>query len=233
MPIYALGDQEPTLPEVGHFWVAPDAHVIGRVVLAEDVGVWFGAVIRGDNEPIEIGARTNIQEGAMLHSDPGSPLIIGANVTVGHHAILHGCTVGNNALIGMGSHAAQQGKDRRELHYRRQCACDRGQRVSRLFADRRCAGEGGADPGPRYSREATGLGHALCCQLAPLRGRVAADRLIVGAADMPLTEVTPQKQLAWVGSRPIRAIALSPILRPNKRQSPSPAKARRRGHTRR
>src|SRR4051812_20438656 len=103
MPIYALGDQEPTLPEVGHFWVAPDAHVIGRVVLAEDVGVWFGAVIRGDNEPIEIGARTNIQEGAMLHSDPGSPLIIGANVTVGHHAILHGCTVGDNALIGMGA----------------------------------------------------------------------------------------------------------------------------------
>jgi carbonic anhydrase/acetyltransferase-like protein (isoleucine patch superfamily) len=103
MPIYALGDQEPTLPGVGHFWVAPDAHVIGRVVLAEDVGVWFGAVIRGDNEPIEIGARTNIQEGAMLHSDPGSPLIIGANVTVGHHAILHGCTVGDNALIGMGA----------------------------------------------------------------------------------------------------------------------------------
>src|SRR3954470_5403422 len=103
MPIYALGDQEPTLPEVGHFWVAPDAHVIGRVVLAEDVGVWFGAVIRGDNEPIEIGARTNIQEGAMLHSDPGSPLIIGADVTVGHHALLHGCTVGANTLIGMGT----------------------------------------------------------------------------------------------------------------------------------
>ena len=103
MPIYALGDQEPTLPEVGRFWVAPDAHVIGRVVLAEDVGVWFGAVIRADNEPIEIGARTNIQDGAMLHSDPGSPLRIGANVTVGHHAILHGCTVGENALIGMGA----------------------------------------------------------------------------------------------------------------------------------
>ena len=103
MPIYALDDQGPTLPEAGRFWVAPDAHVIGRVVLAEDVGVWFGAVIRGDNEPIRIGARTNIQEGAMLHSDPGSPLTVGADVTVGHHAILHGCTVGDNALIGMGA----------------------------------------------------------------------------------------------------------------------------------
>ena len=103
MPIYALDDQGPTLPEAGRFWVAPDAHVIGRVVLAEDVGVWFGAVIRGDNEPIRIGARTNIQEGAMLHSDPGSPLTVGADVTVGHHAILHGCAVGDNALIGMGA----------------------------------------------------------------------------------------------------------------------------------
>ena len=103
MPIYALDDQGPTLPEAGRFWVAPDAHVIGRVVLAEDVGVWFGAVIRGDNEPIRIGARTNIQEGAMLHSDPGSPLTVGMDVTVGHHAILHGCTVGAGALIGMGA----------------------------------------------------------------------------------------------------------------------------------
>lgn len=103
MPIYALDDQEPTLPEGGRYWVAPDAHVIGRVVLAEDVGVWFGAVIRGDNDPISIGAGTNIQEGAMLHSDPGSPLTVGAGVTVGHHAILHGCTVGSNSLIGMGA----------------------------------------------------------------------------------------------------------------------------------
>ena len=103
MPIYALDDQAPTLPGAGRFWVAPDAHVIGRVVLAEDVGVWFGAVVRADNDPIEIGARTNIQEGAMLHSDPGSPLRIGADVTVGHHAILHGCTVAANTLIGMGA----------------------------------------------------------------------------------------------------------------------------------
>lgn len=103
MPIYALDANIPELPRDGHFWVAPDAHVIGRVILGEDVGVWFGAVIRGDNEVMAIGARTNIQEGAMLHSDPGSPLTIGEDVTIGHHAILHGCTVGDGTLIGMGA----------------------------------------------------------------------------------------------------------------------------------
>ena len=91
MPIYALDDREPELPEPGRFWIAPDAHVIGRVRLGADVGVWFGAVLRGDGEPLEIGERTNIQEGAMLHADPGFPLVIGADVTVGHHAIMHGC----------------------------------------------------------------------------------------------------------------------------------------------
>ncbi|MDJ0390461.1 gamma carbonic anhydrase family protein [Roseomonas sp. E05] len=103
MPIYALDDILPTLPEEGRYWVAPDAHVIGDVTLAEDVGFWFGAVARGDNTPIRIGARTNVQEGAMLHADPGAPLTIGADVTVGHHAILHGCTVGDGSLIGMGA----------------------------------------------------------------------------------------------------------------------------------
>ncbi len=103
MPIYALDEQAPDLPEAGRFWVAPDAHVIGRVRLGADVGVWFGAVLRGDGEPLEVGERSNIQEGAMLHADPGFPLTVGADVTVGHHAILHGCTVGAGALIGMGA----------------------------------------------------------------------------------------------------------------------------------
>ena len=103
MPIYALDEVAPELPQAGRFWVAPDAHVIGRVRLGLDVGIWFGAVIRGDNEPIEIGARTNVQEGAMLHADPGFPLVIGPDVTVGRHAILHGCTVGAGALVGMGA----------------------------------------------------------------------------------------------------------------------------------
>jgi carbonic anhydrase/acetyltransferase-like protein (isoleucine patch superfamily) len=103
MPIYELDGQTPDLPEPGRFWVAPDAHVIGRVRLGADVGIWFGAVLRGDGEPLEVGERTNIQEGAMLHADPGFPLRIGADVTVGHHAIMHGCVVGAGALIGMGA----------------------------------------------------------------------------------------------------------------------------------
>ncbi|MFC7476439.1 gamma carbonic anhydrase family protein [Dankookia sp. GCM10030260] len=103
MPVYALNDLVPQLPEAGRYWVAPDAHVIGRVTLGLDVGVWFGAVIRADNDAMAIGARSNIQEGAMLHSDSGSPLTVGEDVTVGHHAILHGCTVGDCSLIGMGA----------------------------------------------------------------------------------------------------------------------------------
>jgi carbonic anhydrase/acetyltransferase-like protein (isoleucine patch superfamily) len=103
MPLYTLDDVSPTLPEAGRFWIAPDAHVIGRVRLGRDVGIWFGTVIRGDNEPIEIGEVTNIQEGCMLHTDPGAPMTIGAGCTVGHHAILHGCTIGENSLVGMGA----------------------------------------------------------------------------------------------------------------------------------
>src|SRR3712207_5153446 len=100
LPIYG---QAPELPGPGRFWVAPDAHVIGRVRLGTDVGVWFGAVLRGDGEPLEVGEGSNIQENAMLHTDPGFPLTVGRNVTVGHHAILHGCTVGAGTLIGMGA----------------------------------------------------------------------------------------------------------------------------------
>ncbi len=103
MPVYALHDLTPILPGAGRYWVAPDAHVIGNVRVGLDVGIWFGAVVRGDNELIDIGEATNIQEGALLHTDQGSPLTIGAGCTIGHHAILHGCTVGENALIGMGA----------------------------------------------------------------------------------------------------------------------------------
>jgi carbonic anhydrase/acetyltransferase-like protein (isoleucine patch superfamily) len=103
MPIHALDEFEPTLPPEGRYWVAPDAHVVGQVELGEDVGVWFGAILRGDNEPIRLGARTNIQEGAMLHTDMGFPVSVGDDCTIGHHAILHGCTIGNNSLVGMGA----------------------------------------------------------------------------------------------------------------------------------
>ena len=103
MPIYAIDGTRPVLPEGDRYFVAPDAHVIGSVRIGADVGIWFGAVIRGDNEWIEIGEGTNIQEMCMLHTDPGSPITIGAGCTIGHKVILHGCTIGTNTLIGMGS----------------------------------------------------------------------------------------------------------------------------------
>jgi carbonic anhydrase/acetyltransferase-like protein (isoleucine patch superfamily) len=103
MAIYALGEHRPRLPADGSFWVAPGAHVIGRVNLGVDVSIWFGAVLRGDNEPIDIGEGSNVQENAALHADPGFPLTVGAGCTIGHLATLHGCTVGANSLIGMGA----------------------------------------------------------------------------------------------------------------------------------
>ncbi|HXH15764.1 MAG TPA: gamma carbonic anhydrase family protein [Sphingomonas sp.] len=101
MPLYAIEGKRPTLAD--DVWVAPSADVIGDAHLGESASVWFGAVIRADNTPILVGARTNIQEGAMLHSDPGAPLTVGEGCTIGHHAILHGCTVGSNVLVGMGA----------------------------------------------------------------------------------------------------------------------------------
>lgn len=101
MPLYALGDLAPALAPCA--WAAPSADLIGDVRLGNRSSVWFGAVIRADNTPIIIGDESNVQDGAVGHSDPGAPLTIGSRVTVGHMAILHGCTVGDGALIGMGA----------------------------------------------------------------------------------------------------------------------------------
>ncbi|ARU14999.1 gamma carbonic anhydrase family protein [Croceicoccus marinus] len=101
MPRYRIDDKEPAV--AAGAWIAPSADVIGDARLGEDAGIRFGAVIRADNTPIEVGARTNVQEGAMLHSDPGSPLTIGEDCTIGHHAMVHGCTLGNRVLVGMGA----------------------------------------------------------------------------------------------------------------------------------
>jgi carbonic anhydrase/acetyltransferase-like protein (isoleucine patch superfamily) len=103
MPLYALGQLEPKLPAPDRCWIAPNATVIGQVEIGEDVGIWFGAVLRGDNEPIVLGSGTNIQEGVTIHNDKGFPVSIGADCTIGHHAIIHGCTIGENSLIGMGA----------------------------------------------------------------------------------------------------------------------------------
>ena len=102
MTLYALADA-PLPPASGRYWIAPDASVIGDVALGEDCSVWFGAILRGDNERITIGARSNVQDGAVLHTDLGFPLEVGEDCTIGHKAILHGCTIGAGALIGMGA----------------------------------------------------------------------------------------------------------------------------------
>ncbi|WP_128254187.1 gamma carbonic anhydrase family protein [Falsirhodobacter deserti] len=101
--IYTLDDTAPRLPASGDVWIAPGAHVIGKVALAEGVGIWFGAVIRGDNEEIRIGAGSNVQDNAVLHTDWDFPLAVGADCTIGHRALLHGCTIGDGTLIGMGA----------------------------------------------------------------------------------------------------------------------------------
>ena len=101
MPLYQLGDLVPTLS--GGAWAAPSADLIGDVRLAARASVWFGAVIRADNTPIVIGEDSNLQDGAIGHSDPGAPLTIGARVTIGHQAIVHGCTIADDCLIGMGA----------------------------------------------------------------------------------------------------------------------------------
>lgn len=101
MTLYALADKSPSVAE--DTWVAPDANVIGNVILDEGASVWFGATLRGDNEVIHIGAGTNVQENTVMHTDMGFPLVIGEGCTIGHKVMLHGCTIGDNSLIGMGA----------------------------------------------------------------------------------------------------------------------------------
>ncbi len=101
--IYELDGRAPQFPADGDYWVAPDANLVGDVVLESGASVWFGCTLRGDNERITIGAGSNVQENTVMHTDMGFPLVIGQGVTVGHKAMLHGCTVGDNSLIGMGA----------------------------------------------------------------------------------------------------------------------------------
>ena len=103
MTLYALDGHAPELPEDGEVWVAPGAHVIGRVILRSGASIWFGSTLRGDNEPITVGAGSNIQENCVLHTDMGYPLTIAEDCTIGHKAMLHGCTIGAGTLIGMGA----------------------------------------------------------------------------------------------------------------------------------
>ena len=103
MTLYALGDRQPQLPEDGQYWIAPDANVIGDVTLLPRASIWFSSTLRGDSEPIVLGEGSNIQENCVVHTDPGFPCTIGTNVTIGHKVMLHGCTIGDGSLVGMGA----------------------------------------------------------------------------------------------------------------------------------
>jgi carbonic anhydrase/acetyltransferase-like protein (isoleucine patch superfamily) len=103
MAIFELDGQAPELPGEGEYWIADSATVIGRVRMKKDTSIWFGAVLRGDNEWIELGERSQIQDNATLHTDPGFPMVIGGNCVIGHNVILHGCIIGDNSLVGMGA----------------------------------------------------------------------------------------------------------------------------------
>lgn len=142
MPLYALADLVPKVPSPGRFWLAPGASVIGDVELGEDVGIWFGAVLRGDNEPIRIGRGTNLQEGVMVHTDPTYPVRIGDNCTIGHHAIVHGCTIGDNSLIGMGATILNGAMIGNNCLVGANALVTEGKEFPDWFADRRRTGKG-------------------------------------------------------------------------------------------
>jgi carbonic anhydrase/acetyltransferase-like protein (isoleucine patch superfamily) len=114
MNLFDLGLRSPKLPLPGEYWIAPTAVVLGDVELKRNASVWFGAILRGDNDPIVVGEGSNVQDGSVLHTDEGVPLSIGRDVTVGHQVMLHGCSIGDNSLIGIGSivlNRAQIGKN--------------------------------------------------------------------------------------------------------------------------
>ncbi len=103
MAIFELDGEAPDLPSDGRYWIAESAAVIGRVRLQADASVWFGSVLRGDNEWIDLGTRSQVQDNATLHTDPGFPLTIGEDCVIGHNVVLHGCIIGSNSLVGMGA----------------------------------------------------------------------------------------------------------------------------------
>ncbi len=114
MAMFSLDDKRVILPESGDAWIAGNATVVGNVILEDDASIWFNTVVRGDNEPIRIGARSNIQDGCVLHTDPGFPMLIGADVTIGHMVMLHGCRIGRGSLVGIGAivlNGAEIGED--------------------------------------------------------------------------------------------------------------------------
>lgn len=124
MPIYALADADLEVEDENAYWVAPTAVLIGRIVLKKNASVWWGAVLRGDNEPIVVGENSNVQDGSILHTDIGAPLTIGRDVTIGHMVMLHGCTIGDTSLIGIKATVLKSRAHPELLPDRRACSRD-------------------------------------------------------------------------------------------------------------
>ena len=160
MSIYSLAERKVSFAGA-EWYVADTAAVIGSVALGNESSVWFHVVIRGDSEIITIGARTNIQDGAVLHADPGSPLTLGSNVSVGHKAMLHGCTVGDGSLIGINSVVLNGGQHRQRHHRRRRRSHSGGQDHSGRSAGTGVSGTGGAGIGAGRKGLPAGCGRKL------------------------------------------------------------------------
>ena len=170
MAIHSLDGMSPKLPPDGEYWVAPTATVIGQVTLGRGVGIWFGAVLRGDGEAIAIGADTNLQDMVMVHTDPSFPATVGAGCTVGHRAIVHGCTIGDNVLIGMGAivlNGARIGDN--SLIARRRADHRRARRSRRARWSSGMPGKVVAPAHPRRDRPKPRLGRALRRNAAAVR----------------------------------------------------------------
>ena len=177
MAIYELDGQAPELPADGRYWVAETAVVIGRVRLKQDASMWWGSVLRGDNEWIEVGERTNIQESCTLHTDMGFPMAIGADCTIGHNVVLHGCTIAAGSLIGMGAVVLNGAKIGPRSLVGAGALVTEGKEFPAELADRRRAGA--RDPHARREGREIGVvrGRMVCEALEPVRKGTAADRL--------------------------------------------------------
>ncbi len=177
MPIYELDGQAPEFPADGQYWVAETAVLIGKVRLKTDASVWFGAVLRGDNEWIELGLRSQIQDNATLHTDPGFPLTIGDDCVIGHKVMLHGCIVGNNSLIGMGAIILNGARIGNNSLVGAGALVTEGKSFPGQFADRRIAGA--RDPQSRRQGDGSDPRRRkpLCAAFTRLCQRVEAGRV--------------------------------------------------------
>ena len=191
MPIYSIDGKAPEFEDEASNWIAPDAAIIGDIRIGKDAGIWFGVVLRGDNERISIGAGTNVQEHVMMHTDEGFPIDVGVGCTIGHRAILHGCTVGDNSLIGMGAIVLNGARIGRNCLVGAGALVTEGESLRGQFPDRRLAGESRARPGRAGCCPADAIGRPLC------RQRPAIPRRLEEAALGPLPKnrsPAPQKE---------------------------------------